>query len=206
LRERVDGELLFHAGSAGQRGGRELLGMAQPEVLGEQVLEEPERPGAVGERMENLQGDPVSAVQHSEQQVTTVETVEVGHRWGDVFGDHRMPIGLLQVVPEDALAQHRPEQWVLRIDPVEGLLQDRRIDHFVQLGGQPEDLRVDITARGEEDVRGVVEPHPGRRRRTRPPGGRMAQPWGGTGRIGSHGVSRVRLSVMSPSRNPLMSS
>ncbi|MPN10222.1 hypothetical protein SDC9_157517 [bioreactor metagenome] len=145
-------------------------------------------------------------MQHSEQQVTTVGTIEMGDRWGDVLGDRRVPIGLLQVVPEDALAQHRSEKRILRIDPVEGLLQDRRIDRFVQLGGQPEDLRIDLAARGEEDVRGVVEPHPRRRRRTRPPGGRTALPGGCTERTGGHGLSRVRLSAMSPSRNPLMSS
>src|SRR5699024_211697 len=52
---------------------------------------------------------------------------------------------------------------------LERLLQQLRVDLVVQLGAHAEHLRVHIAARGEEDVRGVVQPHPAPTVPGRPP-------------------------------------
>jgi hypothetical protein len=58
-----------------------LLGMPQPDVRGDQVREEPQRTGAVGQRVEHFEQDPLAMVHHTEQQgapVCLVDGAQVG--------------------------------------------------------------------------------------------------------------------------------
>jgi hypothetical protein len=150
---------LQRVGGLGRR--RWLLLVAPPRVLLEQIAEEPHRAGPVGERVEDLQGDPPTMVDHPEQQGASARLVDRG-AGGTALGlDDGTQIAVLQVVPEHSPAQHRVVERVALEHRVERLLEQLRVHLGIHLGAEAEHLGVRLGARGEEDVRGVVQPHPG---------------------------------------------
>ncbi len=139
---------------------RALGSEAATAVLLQQGGEEPQRPGPVGEGVEHLEAHAAAVVDDAEQQGAAVGLVDRGAGVLGLRLEDGAEVAVLEVVPEHAAAQHRVVEREALVGRVQGLLQQRRVDLVVQLGGHAEDLGVDVAAGGEEDVRGVVQAHP----------------------------------------------
>ena len=141
--------------------GRKLpIGALQPAVRRYQVGEEPQRTGAVGQRVEHLEDDPLAMVHHSEQQTAPICLVDGSAGVLLLRRDEGAQVAVLQVVPEDTAAQYRMVEPIPLIGRVQGPLQQSGIHVVIHLGADPEHLGIGVASGGQEDVGGVVEPHP----------------------------------------------
>ena len=155
---------------------RPLRREPQADVRGDQIGEEPQRAGAVGERMEHLQRDAAPMVHHPEQQGPAVRLIDRGAGGGQLGSDLRAQVAVLEVVPEHASTQHCVIERVLLVGLLERLVEQRRIDLMIHLGTQTEHLGIHIAAGREEHVRGVVQTHPVLAHHAVPPGGVSREP------------------------------
>ena len=100
-------------------------------------------------------------VHHPEQQAAPICLVDGGAGGQLLRGDEWTQVAVLQVVPEHTAAQHRMVEPIPVIGRIQGLLQQLGVHLVVHLGADPEHLGIGVAPGGEEDVGGVVEPHPG---------------------------------------------
>ena len=155
--------LLLEPGAApGQlrRRAGEVLRVPLQQVAVHQRTQELQRPGAVGQRVVNLQADPAAVVEHPKQQAPPLPVVDglAGRRLLRLNG--RGQVAVLQIVPEGPPLHHRPVQGEALHGPLQGGLEGRRVHRLGELAGEAEHLRVAGRAVRGKDFRGVVQAAP----------------------------------------------
>ncbi len=81
--------------------------MSDAQVVDDKALQNHQAPGAVCNRVVHLKADALSRIQHPEQEVPPAGDVQRPADLSRVLLHEGPLLGLIEVVPEEALPQHR---------------------------------------------------------------------------------------------------